>query len=94
MILEEHLVYYTTYGNELTCSSHLCLNTQRRRFASSFGTYPEIVAEIWYDISRPRSFDRYCRKKHLLWTMYGVKNNITECNAQMMFKGGMTEKTY
>ena len=26
--------------------------------------------------------------------MYGMKNNVTECNAQMMFKGGMTEKTY
>ena len=94
MYLRSHLFFYTTYGNEVTCSTHLCCETQRRRYINTFGTYPEILAEIWYDISRPRSFDRYCRKKHLLWTIYGMKNNVTECNAQMQFKGDMTEKTY
>lgn len=80
---DEYLEYFKSYSNEITYSTHLCEGTQRRHFISAFSTYPEIVAELWFEIKkeRGRDFNRYCRKKHLLWTLYRIKNNVIECNA-------------
>ena len=60
------IYFFSSYGNEVTCSMHLCRETQQRRYINAFDIYLEILAKIWYDISRRRSFDCYCQKKHLL----------------------------